>query len=149
MCVWDQMMVKCWCFQGRTRTALFDALYQELQKKSDEMFCMGIPSSTKESSSFFRRTFGGGRARSGTDPSTPTNSSRKSNGSHLFTVGETEKVRSFLDYALKIIGLYLIHCISLLNGMNLKTKCFRNNNTKMTWNLLNAFLAFILSWVQY
>ncbi|KAL4220835.1 Rap1 GTPase-activating protein 1 [Mactra antiquata] len=77
---------------GRTRTALFDALYQELQKKSDEMFAMGNPPNPKESSSFFRRTFGGGRARSGTDPSTPTNSSRKSNGSHLFPVGETEKV---------------------------------------------------------
>ncbi|XP_060594796.1 rap1 GTPase-activating protein 1-like isoform X4 [Ruditapes philippinarum] len=80
--------------EDRTRTALLDCLYQDLQRKSCEMFGISIPSSSKEGARFidsFRRTFGG-RSKQSNDPSTPTNSSRKSNGSQLSTVGENEKV---------------------------------------------------------
>ncbi|XP_053379372.1 rap1 GTPase-activating protein 1-like isoform X4 [Mercenaria mercenaria] len=80
--------------EDRTRTALLDCLYQDLQRKSCEMFGISIPSSGKESTRFidsFRRTFVG-RSKQSNDPSTPTNSSRKSNGSQLSTVGENEKV---------------------------------------------------------
>ncbi|WAR14909.1 RPGP1-like protein [Mya arenaria] len=79
--------------EERTRTALLDCLYQDLQRKSCEMFGISVPSSSKEGARFidsFRRTFGG-RTKS-TDPSTPTSTSRKSNGSLLSTVGENEKV---------------------------------------------------------
>jgi len=59
------------------------------------MFGVSVPSGAKESPRFidsFRRTFGGKNRNSCNDPTTPTNSSRKSNGSQLTAVGENEKV---------------------------------------------------------
>lgn len=64
------------------------------------MFGISVPSGTKESARFidsFRRTFGGKNRNSSTDPTTPTNSSRKSNGSQLSAVGENDKVLSLTN----------------------------------------------------
>ncbi|XP_052284641.1 rap1 GTPase-activating protein 1-like isoform X4 [Dreissena polymorpha] len=79
--------------EERTRMALLECLYQDLQRKSCEMFGVSVPSNSKEGARFidsFRKTFGS-RPKS-SDPLTPTNSSRKSNGSLLSTVGENEKI---------------------------------------------------------
>lgn len=59
------------------------------------MFGVSVPSGTNEKARFidsFRRTFGGKNRNSSADPTTPTNSGRKSNGFQLSALGENEKV---------------------------------------------------------